>query len=233
MGQGVAVTPLQLATAYSAIANGGEWVAPSVVRATTDPSGREHPLSPGLRSRVIEPATAADLRTMLAAVVQRGTGKAAAIPGYDVAGKTGTAWKAQDGGYGYAGERAYVASFAGMVPVSDPKLVIVVMIDEPQGNTYSGGDAAAPAFAGIALPTLVALSIPPANWNAQATAGRAADQKVRAAAAVAPTTTTTARPPTTAPAPTPASSTPGASTQTATALPSTAAPATAGVGGHG
>jgi cell division protein FtsI (penicillin-binding protein 3) len=233
MGQGVAVTPLQLATAYSAIANGGEWVAPSVVRATTDPSGREHPLSPGLRSQVIEPATAADLRTMLAAVVQRGTGKAAAIPGYDVAGKTGTAWKAQAGGYGYAGERAYVASFAGMVPVSDPKLVIVVMIDEPQGNTYSGGDAAAPAFAGIALPTLVALSIPPANWNAQATAGRAADQKVRAAAAVAPTTTTTARPPTTAPAPTPASSTPGASTQTATALPSTAAPATAGVGGHG
>jgi cell division protein FtsI (penicillin-binding protein 3) len=217
IGQGVAVTPLQLATAYSAIANGGEWVVPTVVKATTDPSGRDHPLSAGMRSRILDPSTAGELRSMLAAVVARGTGSAAAVPGYDVAGKTGTAWKAQSsGGYGKPGEQTYVASFAGMVPAKDPKLVIVVMIDEPQGDSYSGGEAAAPAFAGIALPSLVALSIPPANWSAQATAGRTPDQKVRAAAAVAPTTTTTAAPAISTTAP-PAGSAPAASQPTATA----------------
>lgn len=196
IGQGIAVTPLQLAAAYSAIANGGEWVAPTIVKATTDPSGRDHPLSPGMRSRILDPAVAANLRTMLTAVVAKGTGQAAAVPGYEAAGKTGTAWKADSsGGYGQTGDRAYVASFAGMVPAADPKLVIVVMIDEPQGSIYSGGDAAAPAFAGIALPSLVQLGIPPTPWNQSAALSPGSGQKLKAAAAVAPTTTTTTAPP--------------------------------------
>lgn len=237
IGQGVAVTPLQLAAAYSAIANGGEWVTPTLVKATMDGDGNQHPLAAGARTRVIQPSTASQLRDMLTSVVENGTGTAAAVTGYQVAGKTGTAWKVQDGGYGSDGSRAYVASFAGMVPAQDPQLVVVVMIDEPGGAYYSGGQAAAPAFSAIAQPALAALDIAPSGWRAeeQARVGQSSG-KVRAEAAVAPTTTTT--PTTTTPTTTTPTTTPGGSpagtpattvpgTPAATTDPAAAAAATA------
>jgi len=226
MGQGVAVTPLQLAAAYSAIANGGEWITPTLVKATMDSQGRQRPLAAGARTRVIQPSTAAQLRDMLASVVQNGTGKAAAVTGYQVAGKTGTAWKAQDGGYGADGSRAYVASFAGMIPAQDPQLVIVVMVDEPGSAYYSGGRAAAPAFSAIAQPALAALDIAPAGWRDQEQArGGQPSGKVRAEAAVAPTTTTT--PMTTTPAATPDAPPATGPATTAPAAPVAADPAAA------
>ena len=164
IGQSLTVTPLQLAAAYAAIANGGEWVTPSIVKATVDPTGRYQGLSAAARERIIEPETAAMLRSMLQGVVEGGTGKKAAVPGYDVAGKTGTAWKASDGNYGLAGGRSYVASFAGMVPADDPRLVIVVVIDEPGAQLYTGGGAAAPTFQAIAQPALRSLEVAPARY---------------------------------------------------------------------
>ena len=164
IGQGITMTPLQLAAAYGAIANGGEWVTPQIVRATVDPDGRHRPMAAPDRQRIIAPETASELRRMLGAVVSDGTGKRAAVPGFDVGGKTGTAWKVQaDGSYGSDGNRDYVATFAGMVPVVDPRLVIVVVIDEPARSTYTGGDAAAPVFAAIAQPALRAVGVSPTH----------------------------------------------------------------------
>jgi cell division protein FtsI (penicillin-binding protein 3) len=225
IGQGVAVTPLQLAAAYSAIANGGEWVTPTLVKATADDQGRQRPLAPGSRTRIIQESTAAQLRDMLASVVQNGTGQAAAVAGYQVAGKTGTAWKAQDGSYGSDGSRAYVASFAGMVPAQDPQLVVVVMIDEPGGAYYSGGQAAAPAFAAIAQPALAALDIAPSGWREQEQAKAGQPQptdKVRAEPAVAPTTTAPLVPAMPAP---PVPATPGTPIPPVPATPGTPTPA--------
>jgi cell division protein FtsI (penicillin-binding protein 3) len=149
MGQGESVTPIQMATAYSAIANGGILRAPHVVSSV---GGKAQPL-PGGR-RVISAATAAELRDMLRGVLaDGGTASGADIPGYDLAGKTGTANVVVNGKYS---DTEYVASFIGMVPASDPKLVVAVMVDEPQGSIY-GGSVAAPAFqkiVGWAVPYL-------------------------------------------------------------------------------
>ncbi len=137
-GQGESVTPMQMVTAYSAIANGGILRAPRIVQAvggvpTKLPAGR----------RVISAATASELRDMLRGVLaDNGTGSGAAIDGYDLAGKTGTAQIAIDGKYS---DTQFVASFIGMVPASDPKLVVAVVVDQPQGSIY-GGSVAAPAF---------------------------------------------------------------------------------------
>jgi cell division protein FtsI (penicillin-binding protein 3) len=153
IGQGVSVTSVQLASAYGAIANRGEWVEPHLV---------EHVLGeapPRLhRRRVLTPGVDAELRTMLKGVVSdQGTGELAAIPGYSVAGKTGTAQKPGPNGY-IPG--AYVATFVGMVPSSDPRLVVLVSVDEPHGAIY-GGTVAAPAFEQIASFDLQYLEVPP------------------------------------------------------------------------
>jgi cell division protein FtsI (penicillin-binding protein 3) len=153
IGQGVSVTAIQLASAYAAIANGGEWVQPHLVdhvvgRATPKPK----------RRRILEPGVDAQLRTMLRGVVSdKGTAELAAIPGYAVAGKTGTAQKAGPNGY-IPG--AYVATFVGMVPASRPRLLVLVTIDEPHGQIY-GGLVAAPAFEQIASFDLQYLEVPP------------------------------------------------------------------------
>jgi len=152
IGQGIAVTPIQLAAAYAAIANKGVWVQPRLV---TTIGGKAAPASK--RRRVVTPAVASQLMTMLGGVVDKGTGTEAEIPNYSVAGKTGTAQKPDSTGH-YSTSK-YVASFVGVVPASDPRLVILVILDEP--STIWGGSVAAPAFKEIALDCLRYLEVPP------------------------------------------------------------------------
>ncbi len=135
------------------MANHGVWVQPHLV---------DH-VSGGVtaalrRRRLVTPQVSAELKTMLEDVVSEGTGTLAAVPGYTVAGKTGTAQK-PDGHGGYSSSR-YVASFVGMVPASKPRLVILVMVDEPRGAIW-GGVVAAPAFSQIAQFDLQYLEVPP------------------------------------------------------------------------
>jgi cell division protein FtsI (penicillin-binding protein 3) len=141
LGQGESVTLMQMATAYSAVANGGILRSPRIVEAI---GGRPLPTPRG--RRVISPYVAAELRTMLQGVyADGGTASGAKIPGYDMAGKTGTANVVV--GNSYSSTR-YIASFIGMVPTNHPRLLAAVMVDEPNGAIY-GGQVAAPAFAKI------------------------------------------------------------------------------------
>jgi cell division protein FtsI (penicillin-binding protein 3) len=142
IGQGIAVTPIQMAAAYASIANRGMWVQPHLV----DHVGDGATVRPA-RHRVVSRWVASQLMAMLKNVVAEGTGTLAAVPGYQVAGKTGTAAKPDPQG-GYSDTR-YVASFVGVVPASRPRLVILVSVDEPKGAIW-GGVVAAPAFAEIA-----------------------------------------------------------------------------------
>jgi cell division protein FtsI (penicillin-binding protein 3) len=153
IGQGIAVTPVQMAAAYAAIANRGMWSRPHLVDHVAG-GGR-----PSLyRRRLVSPRIASELMLMLKDVVAEGTGQYAAMPGYQVAGKTGTAQKPDSHG-GYATGR-YVASFVGIVPASRPRLVVLVTVDEPQGAIW-GGVVAAPAFQQIARFDLQYLEVPP------------------------------------------------------------------------
>ena len=154
IGQGIAVTPIQLATAYAAIANGGVWVQPHLVKRVGG-----HVESGFAHRRIVLPNVDAELKTMLTGVVDEhgATGNAAAIPGYSVAGKTGTAQKPGPNGYI---DGAYVASFVGMVPVKHPRLLVLVVVDEPHRAIF-GGTVAAPAFAEIAKFDLQYLSVAP------------------------------------------------------------------------
>ncbi len=149
MGQGESVTPIQMATAYSAIANGGILRPPHIVGAI---GGKPVKLPAG--QRVIDPSTAASLRNMLRGVfADGGTASGAAIKGWDLAGKTGTANVVVNGKYS---STDYIASFIGMVPASAPQLVVAVIVDDPHGAIY-GGSVAAPAFqkiVGWAVPYL-------------------------------------------------------------------------------
>jgi cell division protein FtsI/penicillin-binding protein 2 len=142
IGQGIAVTPIQMVAAYGAVANRGLWVRPHLV----DHVGDGRAVVPK-RRRIVSRSVAAQLIAMLKNVVAEGTGTEAIVPGYQVAGKTGTAAK-PDGHGGYSDTR-YVASFVGIVPASRPRLVILVSVDEPRGAIW-GGTVAAPAFAKIA-----------------------------------------------------------------------------------
>jgi len=153
IGQGIAVTPVQMAAAYAAIANRGVWSKPHLVDHVAG-GGR-----PSLnKRRLVSPRTADQLMMMLKDVVAEGTGQYAAMPGYQVAGKTGTAQKPDSHG-GYASDR-YVASFVGIVPASRPRFVILVAVDEPHGAIW-GGTVAAPAFQQIARFDLQYLEVPP------------------------------------------------------------------------
>jgi cell division protein FtsI (penicillin-binding protein 3) len=161
IGQGVAVTLLQLADAYATIANDGVAVTPRVVRGTVGEDGRLVPTNSGSQRRVISEETAREVRTILERVIagERGTGKRGAVAGYRVAGKTGTARKPSDDARGYSDE--YFATFVGMAPVDDPRLVVAVMVDEPR--PYYGGIAAAPVFRDVMEAALIALRVPPDN----------------------------------------------------------------------
>jgi cell division protein FtsI (penicillin-binding protein 3) len=153
IGQGIGVTAVQMAAAYGAIANDGVYRTPYLV----DRIGREW-LDRGQGRRVLSKTVSAQMMAMLRDVVdaEGGTGAAAAVPGYTVAGKTGTAAKPVPGGYSTS---KYVSSFVGIVPAKDPRLVVLVSVDEP--TTIWGGVVAAPAFAEIARQSLAELEIAP------------------------------------------------------------------------
>jgi cell division protein FtsI (penicillin-binding protein 3) len=152
IGQGQLVTPLQMASAYAAIANGGILEPPHVIRSV----GGEPQAEPA-GHRVISSQTAASLRQMLEGVLAPGgTASEVSIPGYQLAGKTGTASKVDQATGEYSKSR-YVASFMGFAPAADPKLLCAVIVDEPQAGSIFGGTVAAPAFGQImsfALPYL-------------------------------------------------------------------------------
>jgi len=160
-GQGISVTPLQLAVGMSAVVNGGKVMKPYLVREIRDPEGtsvyRGKPLE--LR-RVLSPRTSAQMRSILGTVVQDdGTGTQARIKGFLVGGKTGTAQKVEPGAGRYSDTKR-IASFIGFLPLQDPELLILVVIDEPKGQVY-GGVVAAPAFNQIAVKTAYYLGIQP------------------------------------------------------------------------
>jgi cell division protein FtsI/penicillin-binding protein 2 len=144
-GQGVAVSPLQLAAAYGAIANGGLYLAPRIIKEFTGKDGRTvHTTEVRRIRRVMSEKTAARLSEILCQVVEMGTGRNAAVPGVRLAGKTGTAQRIEEGGRGYAGGK-YVASFVGFIADRQPRLVCLVMIDSPVGMYY-GAQVAGPVF---------------------------------------------------------------------------------------
>ena len=143
IGQGIAVTAMQMLDVYTTIANDGRSRPPRLVAATIDEEGERHENERAPGQRVISPTTAEQIRTMLAGVVDDGTGTRARIPGYTVAGKTGTALKAPY-------ERGeYVASFVGFAPAESPRFAAIVVVDTPGPGEYYGGEIAAPAFARI------------------------------------------------------------------------------------
>lgn len=162
-GYGLSVTALQLASAYQALAADGMQLPVSFIRTDQPVQGRQ----------VIEPAIAQQVRHMLAAVVSSdGTGRLAAVNGFRVAGKTGTVHKAISGGYS---EDRYLSLFAGIAPVEDPRLVMVVVVDEPQGKQYFGGQVAAPVFSRVMSGALRLLNITPDDLphvNGQMVAGK-------------------------------------------------------------
>ncbi len=156
IGQGIAVTAIQMLAAYNTIANGGVYVPPKLVDATIDDKGREHLLPSASPHRVVSPKVASEMKTMLEEVVRVGTGTAANLNPYTVAGKTGTALVPSPQG-GYEGGH-YVASFAGFVPAEDPQITGMVVIDDTPDY---GAAASAPTFATIARDALHTFSIPP------------------------------------------------------------------------
>jgi cell division protein FtsI (penicillin-binding protein 3) len=159
-GQGISVSAIQLVTAVSAIANGGILMKPYIVQGITDYSGRTiQTVSPQKVRRVISPQTADIIKRMMKMVVESGgTGTNAALKGYAVCGKTGTAQKT-DGSGTYA-EKKYTASFVGFVPAENPRISILVVVDEPQKNHY-GGVVAAPVFRKVAHKALNHLGVSP------------------------------------------------------------------------
>ena len=159
MGQEVGVTPLQMITAVSAIANDGVLMKPYVVAEVRDQKGqRMKEILPQVKRRVVSPATAHTLTTIMEGVVSSGTGTKAAIPGFRVAGKTGTAQKV-DPGTGTYSSALSIGSFVGFVPADAPRLTIIVVIDEPQGEAW-GGVVAAPVFRRVGEQVLTYLGVP-------------------------------------------------------------------------
>lgn len=150
MGYQVGVTPLQMVTAASAVANGGQLLEPRVLRAVVR-DGVRTPVEPRVVRRAVSTATAAELTEIMEGVVERGTATAARLDGFTVAGKTGTASKLVNGAYS---KSAYNASFVGFVPSRDPAFTILVVIDTPRVGSYYGGIVAAPVFKRIASQAL-------------------------------------------------------------------------------
>lgn len=161
IGQEISVTALQLLAAFGTIANGGRMMQPHVVRAYLDDRGRAvRRVEPRALRQVVSPETAATLTELLTRVVADGTGRKALVDGYPVAGKTGTAQKADPVTHVYS-RRPGVLSFVGFVPSNAPRLVILALLDEPKTVVW-GSEAAAPIFAAVAAPALRHLDVPPA-----------------------------------------------------------------------
>lgn len=158
IGQAVSVTPIQILNAVCTVANGGLLMRPYVVKEIVDPgSNRVSKKEPQVVRRVLSRETAGELTRMLEQVVMEGTGKKASVEGYRIAGKTGTAQIPGPGGYQ---EGKYIASFAGFAPARDPRIAVLVMIVEPKGREYHGGEVAAPAFQSLTKNILTYLGVP-------------------------------------------------------------------------
>jgi cell division protein FtsI (penicillin-binding protein 3) len=171
IGTGVGVTAAQVLGAYNVVANGGEYVPLRLVSGHIDEHGIHHEVPVAEPRRVVSERTSAQLADMLTQVVTDGTGQRAAVDGYDVAGKTGTAWKRlDDGSFGDEGNRNYMATFVGFAPVEDPQVSVIVVVDQPQLN-YSGGYAAAPAFSRVTEHALRLLAVPPSRARSAADEG--------------------------------------------------------------
>lgn len=157
-GHGIAVTPLQLINAVSAISNGGNLMKPRLVKELVNEDGEvEVGYEPEVKRQVISKTTSDSILKMMETVVSKGTGKNAYIPGYRVGGKTGTAQKIIDGKYA---QGKYIGSFVAVAPVDDPQVAILVVVDEPVG-IYYGGSVAAPVAKSVLEETLQYLEIPP------------------------------------------------------------------------
>lgn len=159
IGQEIGVTPLQMATAYCVLANDGMLVKPHVVRELRSPEGVLLFQAKPETRRALKQETTQALRNMLEGVTLRGTARKAQLDGYTAAGKTGTAQKVDPRTHAYSATK-YIGSFVGFAPVKNPAVVIIVVIDEPQG-AYHGGDVAAPVFREIAEQILPDLSVTP------------------------------------------------------------------------
>lgn len=160
IGQEIGVTPLQVAAAYCALANGGTLMKPYIVAEIVDRDGNEgKKFQPQTVGRIISEETCAEVKKMLQRVVEAGTGEKARPAGYTAAGKTGTAQKIDQRTGAYS-KKYYVSSFAGYAPASSPKLVILVMVDSPEGDIY-GGSVAAPVFKAVAEQSLAYLQVTP------------------------------------------------------------------------
>ena len=162
-GYGISATPLQLASAYSVFANGGKHLPISLLALEGEtPEGKQ----------IIAQETAAQLLGMLHAVTgEEGTARKARVSGYQVGGKTGTVHKVGPGGYE---KDKYVALFAGVAPIDNPRIVTVVVINDPKGKLYGGGAVAAPVFSQITSGTLRILGVPPSEIGILSEAGKSA-----------------------------------------------------------
>lgn len=155
-GQSISVTPLQIVTGISAVGNGGKLMQPYIVGKTLDAQGNTVSVtSPTVKRQVISASTARKVASWMEDVVKSGTGKNAYVSGYHVAGKTGTSEKLG------SSNKEYIASFAGFAPCDDPRISVVIVIDEPQGTNYSGGVIAAPVAGEVIEKTLNYLGVEP------------------------------------------------------------------------
>lgn len=176
-GQGIAITPMQMSKAYSAVANGGSLMKPMIVKEIRDPDGTTIlKMNPTIIRRVVSTETAHRVAEMLGGVVDEGTGKKAGVEGYTVGGKTGSAEKASTTGRGYL-EGRYIASFAGFLPISDPRIVMLVMVDEPKGSHF-GAVVAAPVFHQVAKKAMWHMKVPPDALPGHVPSGSGASIKI-------------------------------------------------------
>ncbi|MGH9503906.1 MAG: penicillin-binding protein [Terriglobales bacterium] len=160
MGQEIGVTPLQLVSMISTIANDGVWTAPRIIAGTTAPQGAPQMVAfhPGVQRRVISSLTAAQMKQMMQGVVLHGTGKKAILEGYSSAGKTGTAQKVDPATHAYSHTK-YVGSFAGFAPINNPAITVAVILDSAVG-LHQGGQVSAPVFQRVAQQVLEYLHTP-------------------------------------------------------------------------
>lgn len=162
-GQSNQVTPMQVAAAISAVGNGGKLMTPHIVSKTIDDSGNTiRETKPEVKRQVVSATTAATVTSYMEEVVKRGTGANAYVAGYHVAGKTGTSEKT-----GITDTKAYIASFAGFAPADDPEITVVIVIDNPKGARYSGGDIAAPVAGEVFSRILPTMGIEPTYTDSE------------------------------------------------------------------